>query len=257
MARHHWINLLLVGRPESRPVHVDHVTARSLSDDEVSQRLHRHASSAYTTNGWHSGVIPTPHGSSIHQFSQLTFRQEGLDKVDSGKVPHVNLAQAKSIKEPLILRVSVGVFGRSQGMGDALVAIDHGAGEIVHGIDFPRVSSAVVGILNVATVDNGVSHSLVRVVRRNRRANAMRQTLLGSQLHLLENSQVLINSTVATLRRNTIHSLGSHSLLVGVVGICLAHGNKLLAHFVQVLKIVGRVSHGIGLNSHERKILDN
>ena len=251
------VNDLLVVGPECGPVHVDHVAAGTLPDDKVTQGFNGHSSSSNAADSRHAGVVPAPNQSSVNQLRQLTLGQERPDKVDSGEVPHMNLAQLQGVEEPLILRVSVGVLGGSQSMGDSLVAVNHGARKVVHGVHLPLGPGAVVNVLDVASVDDGIAHGLVGVVERDLGTNAVCQTFLGGLLHLLKDSQVLLDGSVTALGRNAVHSLAAHSLLVGVVGICLAHGDQLLAHIVQVVKVVRGVSQAVGLDAHKGEILND
>lgn len=251
------VNLLLVGVPECGPVHGDNVAARALANDEVAESGNSHTTATNTTDGGHARIIPAPDVAVVDKLGELALRQECLDEVETGEVPHVNLAEAKGVEEPLVLGVTVGVLGRAESVGDALVAVNDGAGKVVHGVHLPGSAGAVVSIVGVAAVDDGVAHGLVGVVDRHLGTDAVGDTLLGTLLHLLKDAEVLLDGALAALGGTAVHTLITHSLLVGVVGVSHAHTNELLAHVVQVVEVVGSVSHGVGLDTHQGKILNN
>ncbi|KAK5633547.1 hypothetical protein RRF57_009260 [Xylaria bambusicola] len=72
-------------------------------------------------------------------------------------------------------------------MGDALETVDDWAGQIVGRVHLPLRTGAVVGIIRVATVDDGVAHRFIRVVDADLGPDAVLQALLGAILHFLKN----------------------------------------------------------------------
>ena len=59
------------------------------------------------------------------------------DKIDIPEIPDMNLAKAKCVNHPQILRVSITVFVSPESMGNTLERINNRAGKIVGRIDLP------------------------------------------------------------------------------------------------------------------------
>jgi hypothetical protein len=57
-----------------------------------------------------------------------------LDEVDTGEVPEVDLSEVQGIEEPVVLLVSVGILGRSEGVSDSLNGVEDRDDEIVCGL---------------------------------------------------------------------------------------------------------------------------
>ena len=252
------VDLLLVGSPEVGPVHRDDVARGALLEDEVAEGGDGHTAPADTTDGGHARIVPAPDLAGIDELGELALGEEGADEVHAGEIPHVDLAELEGINEPLVLGVAVGVLGGAESVGDALMAVDDGAGEIVHGVHLPLGAGTVMGGLDVAAVDDGVAQSLVGVVDGKLSADAVLKTLLGAVLHLLgEDAQVLFDAAVATARGNTLPALVAHGLLVGIIGVGVALLDHAHAHLVEVVEVVGSVGDGVGLDAHEGEILDD
>lgn len=96
-----------------------------------------------TSDSRETRVIPPGHNAVLHQVLQFTFREYGVDKVDSAEVEDLDLGETKFLQEPLILLVTGIVLVRSQRVSDTIQVVDNRAGEVVHWVRFVFVSSAI------------------------------------------------------------------------------------------------------------------
>ncbi len=142
-------------------------------------------------------------------------------------------------------------------MRHALVAVDDRARKVVHGVHLPLGAGPVMGGIDVAAVDDGVSHGLVRVVDREFGADAVLLALHGALLHLLEDAQVLLDGPIAPLGSDALPPLVAHGLLVGVVRIPVALLDHANTHVVKVVEVVRGIREHVGLDAHQGKILDD
>ena len=141
-------------------------------------------------------------------------------------------------------------------MCNSLQRVDDGTAEIVDGVHFPRVASPVMG-LRIATVDDGIAHSLVGVVHADFGSNAPSDALLRALFHLLKVGKINLNGSVSPLTWQSIPSLVLHGLLLGVVRVRFAlfeHGDGVLIELVEVVTCVSRL---VRTNSHQGQVFDN
>ena len=118
-------------------------------------------------------------------------------------------------------------------------------------VDLP---SATMGN-QVAAVDDGVTEGLVRVVDRDLGTQTAGLTKLGGVLHLFKTAQVLLNREIAALGSNTVHTLSTHLLLSGGIGVGLALLDQLDGVVVDGVKVVGGVGDNRRVDSDQEKVL--
>lgn len=131
---HNGVEHALVDGPDGGPVHGDDVSARALLQHELAESRNGKTTAEDTADGRHTGIIPAADTSGVDNLCKFSFREECLDEVDTGKVPEVDLSEAKSLEEPVVLLVSVGILGRSESVGDALNRVENRDDKIVCGL---------------------------------------------------------------------------------------------------------------------------
>ena len=167
---------LLVHGPDDGPVKVDDILGGALGQNELFQSLDGHSAPANSTNSREAGVIPATDNSLIYKPGQLPLTEKGLDEVEPGEIPDMDLPQVQSIQEPPVLWVAVTVLDSSERMCHALELIDQRAGEVVCRVDLVLVSGTVVSF-GVAAVDDRVTHGLVGIVDGHFGTKAVLDTL--------------------------------------------------------------------------------
>ncbi|CAH0015208.1 unnamed protein product [Clonostachys rhizophaga] len=253
---------LLVESPDRGPVHCDDVTAGALLKHKLAEGGNSQTSSDDTTDSRHTRVIPPRNLAAIDNLGQLTLGKEGLDEVDTGKLPQVHSSDIQSVEEPVILLVSVSVLGSTQGMGHALKTVYDGAGEVVCGVDVPCPPSAVVWcrllVLEVReSVNDRVSQRAVAGVESDASSDAMFPSKLGSLLHLLKDGQGLLRGAVSAGARKAVHAVLLLDLGVSVVGVGVSGTDHLLGGVVEFLEIVTGMGDAVDLDAEKLHILYN
>jgi hypothetical protein len=114
-----------------------------------------------------------------------------------------------------------------------------------------------VVVRGVASVDDGITHGLVRVVDRHLSTDTPPQALLVSLLHLLEACEVVLNRRVAAGAGNAVHALCAHLLLECVVRIGQSVLDSLHAALVQLVEEVTGVRDMVWLDAQESTVFDD
>lgn len=141
-------------------------------------------------------------------------------------------------------------------MCHALNRVNDRAAEVISRVSFVLGACPVVRG-RVAAVDDRITHSLVGVVDRHFSPNTPPCAFVSSFVHLFEPSQVLFNRSIPPLARFSIHSLRSHSLLLGVICVGVSVLDDLDGILMQLVKVVTAVTSLIGCDTHEGEILED
>lgn len=131
---HNGVEHSLVDGPDGGPIHGDDVSARTLLQHELAESGDSQTTADDTTDSRHTGVIPATDTSSVDNLCELSLGEECLDEVDTGEIPQVDLSEVQGLEEPVVLLVSVGILGRSEGVGDSLDGVKDRDDEIVCGL---------------------------------------------------------------------------------------------------------------------------
>ena len=116
--------------------------------------------------------------------------------------------------------------------------------------------SAMVGE-EVDTIDYWVTKSFVRIVDAHLCTETPPLALIATSCHLLEMLQVVFDAVVAVLRRDSVHTLLTHLLLLGVVRICLSCVDHLEGKFVELIEVIGRMGDPVAMDVKQRKVLED
>ncbi len=114
-----------------------------------------------------------------------------------------------------------------------------------------------MGDVGVATVDDGVTHSLVGLIERDLGTETPLATFGRTGGHFGETSHVFLDRRVATLRGDAVHAFGTHLLLNRVIGVSLALLDHLNGELVKRVEVVRGVAGNVTLDTKELKILDD
>ena len=131
---HNGVEHALVDGPDGSPVHGNDVSAGTLLQHELTESGNGKTTAEDTADSRHTGIIPAADTSGVDDLCKLSFREECLDEVDTGKVPEVDLSETQGLEEPVVLLVSVGILGRSESVSDALNGVEDRDDEIVCGL---------------------------------------------------------------------------------------------------------------------------
>mmetsp|Transcript_42977 Transcript_42977/g.129010 ORF Transcript_42977/g.129010 Transcript_42977/m.129010 type:complete len:367 (+) Transcript_42977:121-1221(+) len=82
VARAHWVDELLVHRPDLVPLLVRHILRRTLREDELLEHLHLKAASDDALHRRHARVVPARHAVGLHKPRELAFGQDRVDEVE-------------------------------------------------------------------------------------------------------------------------------------------------------------------------------
>lgn len=96
-----------------------------------------------TSYGGESRVIPAINDALLDQVLELSLGQDSVDKVNSTKVEDLDLWEAESFNEPLVLLVSGPVFVRSKGVCYTINVVNQGTSKIVHGVRLELVTTGI------------------------------------------------------------------------------------------------------------------
>lgn len=157
------INNLLILRPETRPLKIIDIPRWTLGNDKLAQRLNHTAPPHDTPHSRKPGVIPPRHKTLIDKPLQLALAQHRPHEIEPRKANDFDGTHAQRLEHPRVLRVSVLVFERAEGVGDAFQAVDDGTRKVIRRVDFVLAAGAVVGGV-VAAVDDGIAEGFVFVV---------------------------------------------------------------------------------------------
>ena len=128
---------------------------------------------------------------------QLPLAQHGVGEVKPGELDLPRTARHdKLVEKPVVERTVILEFKGADGMGDPLDGVADAMGEVVHGVNAPRIAGAVV-LRMQDTVDHRVPQVEIRgshVDLGAKHARAVREFTLP---HAFEEVQVLLYRTIA------------------------------------------------------------
>ena len=112
---------------------------------EVADGLGGVAPAAQTAEGGHPGIVPAGDPAFLHQLAELPLGQHRVVNAQSCKLNLPGMAgNTYMLHHPVVKGTVVLKFQGAQAVGDTLQSILNGVGKVVHGVDAPLVSLAVV-----------------------------------------------------------------------------------------------------------------
>ncbi len=121
--------------------------------DEFYYSFRRDSQTAHTGNGGHAGIVPTAYKSAVNQLYKFAFAHDSIGHVKTGKLNLLGMENVQLIQEPVIQRPVVFKLNRAQGMGDALQGIGLPVRPVIHGINAPAITCAVMALMQDAVHD--------------------------------------------------------------------------------------------------------
>ena len=123
------------------------------------------APAAEAAEGGHPGVVPAGDPALLHQAAELALAHDRVVDSQAGELDLPGLCGQVAVLHHPVVQRPVGLkFQGTEGVGDALQSVLDGVGEVVHGVDAPRIPVAVVGQV-VNPVEHRVPHVEVAAVQ--------------------------------------------------------------------------------------------
>lgn len=109
---------------------------------------------------------------------------------------------------------------------------------------------------DIGSVNNGVAHSLVRIVQANLGSDAPPQPFRGTQTHFLKPRKILLDTSVTPLRGDSMPTFMRHAGevavllgwararqvggvgIIGIISVCLTVADDLHSKAVQPVEMV-------------------
>src|SRR5512133_3609694 len=116
-------------------------------------------SPSQTAESWHPGIVPATHISFLHKLKKLPFAHHGISEVQPVEfnLPRPVTGCFQLIDEPVVKRTVHLELQRTEGMGYTLEIIALSMSEIIHRVNIPLGSCAVMRDLYYPVYD-GVAH---------------------------------------------------------------------------------------------------
>ena len=162
---------------------------------EPADRLRRVAPPAKTRQGGHARVVPPRDVAPFDQVHELSLGHDRVAEVEPGELDLPRMVDLKLVEEPVVQGAMVLELQRAQRMRDAFDGVRLAVGEVVGGVDAPRVSGAVV-----RGFEDAIHHRIAQVqVWRGHvdlRPEGPGAVLELAGPHPLEEAQVLLDRPV-------------------------------------------------------------
>ena len=192
----------------------------------------------------HAGIVPAVDMPFLHKRQQLTLAQDGVGQVQSGELNlarvaiNLNIIQHPVVKRPVHLKLQC-----AQRVGDALNRVRQAVREIVHRVDTPLVTGAVM-LRFADAIQHRIAHVQVRRGHVDLRPQHPRAVLEFSVPHTLEQLEIFLRRPIAV--RTVFAGASRGAAMLGdlvqrqVTDKCLTIFNQLNRVAVKFLKIVRR-----------------
>ena len=112
--------------------------------NEFQNSIRSIAATAHTPQCGHSRVVPAIHMVFFHQTAQLAFAHDGVVHIQTCELDLTRFEDPKLVEEPFIERTVIFVLERTQRVGDPFHRIVLTMRPIVHGVDLPLITCAVM-----------------------------------------------------------------------------------------------------------------
>ncbi len=224
-----------------------HADARA----EVANRFRGEAAAAQPGHGRHPRIVPAVDVLLLDQLQQLALAHHRVVQVETRELvltrtafARVTARQGGVFDHPVVERPMVDVLQRAQRMRDAFDGIRQRVREVVHRIDAPRRSGAMV--LGMADpVQHRIAHGDVRRPHVDLRAQHVRAVGELAVAHAAEELQVLAGRARAIWR--VLPRLGERAAMLANlvrrerVDIRHARANQRFRVLIELFVVIGRV----------------
>ena len=166
--------------------------------DEIADALRRIAPAAHRAQRGHAGIVPAGYVAALHQHAQIPLGHDGAGQVQAAELDLAGTGGqhvGRMLHHPVIQGAVILILQRAQAVGDALQRIADGMGEVIHGVDAPRLARAVM-LLEEDAVHGRVAH--VDVGAGHVDLHAQDHAALGmlARFHLLKQTQAFLHGAV-------------------------------------------------------------
>ena len=197
----------------------------------------------------HARVVPPGDQAPLHQLQQLALAHHGVGEVQPREFNLAGLARhGKVVDGPVVERPVILELERAERVRDVLDRIRDGMRVVVHRVDAPRVTGAMVGGVPDA-VDHGVAQVQVRRRHVDLRAEHFRAVLELALPHPFEQVEALRGRPAPP--RALPARLGQRAaVLADLVGRQLVHVGLVVANqaqrvLVDLLEVIGGVEEAL------------
>ncbi len=193
--------------------------------NKVTNRFRRIATTTHRAKCGHAWIIPSAHIATLHKHAQITLGHDGARDVQSAKL---NLAWTgrkhvrRLFHHPVIEGAMVFVFERTHAVGDPFKRIADGVGKVVHGIDAPIVSCAVM-LLIQNTIHRRVTHIDVGARHINLHAKNHATLFVLALFHFFKQTKAFFHRAIPIraifARFGQRATIGAHFLCIELANI--------------------------------------
>ena len=229
--------------------HVDDIIAfgDAHAVGEVTDRLRGITAAPQAGDGGHAWVVPAVDDLFLHQLEEFPFAHHRIAEVEAGELDLAGPAVAFGdlVEEPVVKGPVYLELEGADRVGDLFDIVGLAVGEVVHGIDAPLVTGAVVRLVE-DTVHHGIAHVHVGRGHIYLCPQHLLAVLVFAVAHLAEEAQVLFRRAVAVgaleARLRGGAPLGGDDGGRLVVDIGFPFSDQHLGPFIQLVKIVGGIT---------------
>ena len=238
---------------------VDHAFHFGVTDliHEGTNRLRRVSATAETTDGRHTRIIPASNKTFLDKLEHFALRHHGISDVEAVELTlfraivrsvrreTAEVRTAELVDEIVVQRTVYLKLQRTDRVRHSFEIVRLSVREVVHRIDVPFASCAVVRMRGDDAVHDRVAEVHIRVRHVNFRTEYHFAFFYLAALHRFEELQVLFNRTIAVRRSHT--RFGRCTFLLGDLLCCLLIdiGFSLFdeadSEVVELLEIVGGI----------------
>ena len=215
---------------------------------KITNGFRRNTPAAQGAQGGHSRVVPPLHISFLHKLDELAFGKHRIGEVEAGKFRLLGMVYVQRLQHPVVQFPVIHELQGAERMRDTLYGVAQRMREIVHGVDAPLVTRAVMrGMTN--PVQGGIAHDQIGRRHVDLRAQHVCTIREFTSAHAPEEVEILLDGAVsigalpARLSQGT--SVLTDFISAKVVYIRLSHFNELLSVLVQLVEIIGSVEFTI------------
>ena len=217
---------------------------------ELTDGSSRVAAAAQSAYGRHPGVVPAHDTPAFDEFQQLALAHHRVRKIQAGKFDLLReIGKPEGFQEPVVKGTVRFKFQRADGMGDALHPVRKRVRIVVHRVDAPIVSGAVVrGVLDA--VNRRVAHIHVGAGEVDFGAERLFAVGKFPGFHPAEKIQIFFDAPVPVRRglgrlARIVSAVVLHFFRREVIDVGFAQHDELFGEFVKLAVVVARIMDGL------------
>ncbi len=211
---------------------------------EVADRFRRVAAAAQAHERPHARVVPAGDEALLDELEELPLGHDGVREVQAREFDLLWMMHAELVEVPVVERPVVLVLERADRVRDALDRIGLAVGPVVHGVDAPGVTRAMVRGLP-DPVHDGIAQVEVTRGHVDLRAQGPGPVFELARAHAAEQVQVLLAGAIAV--RTLPARLGQGTAVLGhLIGREIVHVGRtrldeLHGPLIELFEVIARV----------------